>query len=229
MSSRRAFSRGRGRTAIAGGGGPPGPASITGLRGLYLSDTSLATDQSGTGNTLTLSAVTAGSVQNGHTAARFDGTTSSAVRAVFALGAAGAITIFAVAKVISNGVGDKAIASYGDGAFDAHGMGHNGGVALLQNAVASQVGSGSLAAFRRMCTTQEASAGTDRLYLDGVQDATQSAVGPVANSLELAIGRAAGGGQAANIDVLAVAVYAASLTAPQRLVLDTWAAARYAL
>jgi hypothetical protein len=185
------------------------PLPTAGLRGLYYGDMGYGggawNDQSGIGNHLTLTGTSVGTSLNGLATVDFNGTGDSALRDVFSLGAAGTVSIFGVVQVLG-GSGDDGICHYSDNVFDGHGFGVDDGVALLQNAITSQVGTVNLASgWHCVGTVQRAQVNTDRLYVNGVQDATQASASSVADNLGFYIGL--GNGAFSNVRVAAVAVY----------------------
>lgn len=216
------------RTMALGGGTPALPTAN--LRGDYRGD-ALGTDASGTGNTLTLTGTSSGATLNGLATTRFNGTTDRADRAVFDLGAAGAITIVSVVNVLSVGSGQKTIVSYGDGAFDTHGIGHDAGIARSINGVVAGDGTTDLTAgWHVVITVQTDDPSTDRLYVDGAEEGSgASGVGAVADGLAFGIGRLVAATQYPNMDLARCLVYAENCDSDKRAAIFAALTAEYAL
>lgn len=210
----------------AGGAIPFAPSDLSGLVGDFdpAGAGGIATDQSGTGNTLTLTGTAAGGGLNGHATRLFDGVDDEATRASFALAGGDGTTFVVVCKTIT-APGFKGLVSY-NGAnnhslYATWSTGPN-----YCNGVTTTEGP-SIAAWSRVVATD--TPGAMRLYVDGV--ATGAAAVP-SNAFstpgDFAIGSLSAG-SFANVDIARVLVYSRALTAGELTQIDDYLTDTYGL
>ena len=225
----------------AGGEPDPGIAELTpflifgeNLVGEYSGDLGYGSvtwlDQTSYHNDLTLTGTSVGDTVNGHASVRANGINQGATLANFDLNGSGVIFTACVCKVISPGTGRKVFAAYGSaGAFDLHGIGHDGGIFQAFNAVAAVTGSTDLeGTWHAVSTLQKASPSTDKGYVDATEETSQAGVGAVNDNLAFTLFYMEGG-YLCNADIAYCVVVNAEPTEQQLADLQTFFTERFDL
>lgn len=202
------------------------PTALTSFRSQFLGS-ALQTDTAGH-NTYTVVGSPTHGTQNGKTTEIFNGSSDRLAIAALSLGASGGMTVAIACKVTSNDATDRAIWTYTDGAFDQTLIDVQNGKLLLNDGVAANAGTATIAgSWKRIIVTAANGVGNVKAYVNGTLDVSGgSASHPVADNLA---------SQVANylsfcaVEIAEILLFKAVLSSTDRGNVDAYLSTKYAI